>query len=135
MKYNYTEHRDLYNRWCGMLNRVYNNRKGYEDVVVEERWHDFQIFCGDIVLMKNYNTKGFHLDKDLMILGNRIYGPGYCSFVPARINMLLTQTKRLNKSNSDKVKIVQRITKQYKRDLDRKVYKTLMNIDEAYFDN
>lgn len=31
----------------------------------------------------------YHLDKDLIIEGNKIYGPDQCSLVPARINCLL----------------------------------------------
>ena len=43
--------------------------------------------------MKKYISKeGFHLDKDILIKGNKIYSFKTCCFVPVEINSLLTKT-------------------------------------------
>lgn len=38
-----------------------------------------------------FDEKGrrYHLDKDLILPGNRVYAPDFCSLVPARINTLM----------------------------------------------
>ena len=33
--------------------------------------------------------EGLHLDKDILIPGNKIYGPNACMFIPQDINKLL----------------------------------------------
>ncbi len=37
---------------------------------------------------KHY-INGWHLDKDILFPGNKVYGPGFCCFVPPEINSLL----------------------------------------------
>ena len=78
----------LYNLWEAMLQRCYGNKKYYAYIGcrVSKRWHNFQTFCKDIIKMPNWNTPGFELDKDLRVLGNKVYGRKYCSFVPQEVN-------------------------------------------------
>lgn len=44
--------------------------------------------------MPNARRSGFELDKDLKVLGNKIYGPKFCTWVPKAINCMLTGTTR-----------------------------------------
>lgn len=77
--------------WCNMLKRCYDSSgkwKSYSDCYVVTRWHNFQKFAEDIQKFKNWNTPGYELDKDLIVLGNRKYGPKTCSFVPRPINAM-----------------------------------------------
>lgn len=77
----------LYNLFQSMLLRCYSGKfPAYVGCSVVKRWHNFQNFCEDIIQMSNWNNEGFHLDKDLRVLGNKKYGPKYCSFVPVEIN-------------------------------------------------
>ena len=38
--------------------------------------------------------KEFHLDKDIIVKGNKIYGSEFCSFVPASVNTLFTKGEK-----------------------------------------
>ena len=47
---------------------------------------------------QNYNPetmKGWHLDKDVLIKGNKTYSPDTCCFVPIEINLLLNKNKTI----------------------------------------
>ena len=87
-------YRKEYSLWRNMLQRcydpkIYNNKQCYLDCIVDSPWYNFSNFVEDIHKMKNWNKKGYQLDKDLRILGNKIYGKDFCSFVPVKINSLI----------------------------------------------
>lgn len=97
-KYKPITDKKLYNLWATMLQRGYNEafkekQPAYKDCTVAERWFNFQNFCEDIVKMKHWNTKGFELDKDLRVLGNKKYSARRCSFVPKRINAAIGNSR------------------------------------------
>lgn len=73
--------------WTGMIDRVYSENKlnysTYKGCSVDEVWHNFQNFSE---WYENNFVKGWQLDKDLCVIGNKIYGPETCSFVPSEIN-------------------------------------------------
>jgi hypothetical protein len=91
----YTDHY-LQDLWKNLLKRVYsqnsltNLRPTYQGCRTSKRWHNFQNFCEDITSMPNYDREGFDLDKDLKHFGNKIYSRKYCSFVPRRINSIMS---------------------------------------------
>lgn len=85
--------------WSGMLKRCssYYQRKypTYIGCSVDERWHNFQNFAE--WMEQNYNPEtmqGWHLDKDIIVKGNKIYSPETCAFVPKEINGLFKSTKK-----------------------------------------
>lgn len=84
-----------YEVWLGMLKRCYNPenlknvRPSYKDVIVCSEWHCFQTFADWFV--KNHK-EGYDLDKDLKLIGNKVYSPEYCSFIPREVNSLFTGT-------------------------------------------
>lgn len=80
-----------YAMWQNMLERCYDKVKQlksptYAGCSVVRRWHNFQNFADDIQAMPNWDKHGFELDKDLLCLGNKVYGPKTCCFVPAHLN-------------------------------------------------
>lgn len=100
--HNYKTQKRLNWLWREMLRRAYNNKfvgsHRYKEIVVVPRWHNFQTFCDDVLKLPNHNRKGYHFDKDLRVLGNKKYGPRYCSFVPAQINVISVERDNINKS-------------------------------------
>lgn len=89
-------HSKAYNTWVNFLGRCYNKntqikQPSYIGCSVDERWQNFQIFAG--WYQENY-VEGYHLDKDILIKGNKVYGPDTCCFVPREINQLFVTRKR-----------------------------------------
>lgn len=89
-----------YNVWKNMIERCYSEKHkiknlSYQNVIVCEKWHNFQNFAE--WFHKNYNPetmKGWHLDKDILIKGNKVYSPDACCFVPPEINTLFISSKK-----------------------------------------
>lgn len=83
----------LYVRWSKMLNRCYNpyyinERMTYIDCYVCSEWLTFSKFKE---WMENQDWHGKHLDKDIIIPGNKVYSPEACAFVmPDTNNFILT---------------------------------------------
>ncbi len=92
--YNSLIHRKMWDVWHSILGRCYSeevqkNRPTYKGCSVDENWHNFQVFAE--WFEENYNPEtmqGWHLDKDILVKGNKIYSPETCCFVPNEINCL-----------------------------------------------
>ena len=85
----------VYTAWKRMLDRAYSKKfykksAAYKGVTVCNEWLDFQAFAAWWSNEPRSGLEGFHLDKDLRISGSKQYSPASCSFVPACINILLT---------------------------------------------
>ena len=82
--------------WHAMLVRVYCQKfrasnPSYAGCSVHPDWHLFSNFKSWMVLQ---DWEGKCLDKDLLVPGNRIYGPDTCLFVSKKVNSLLTKQPR-----------------------------------------
>ena len=83
-----------YETWKTIIKRCYSENereknKTYEDCEVSEEWKYFP---------KWKNNKNWHIDKDIIKQGNKIYDGKYCCLVPNYINILVRK-KRERKSN------------------------------------
>ena len=85
-----------YITWRNMLQRCYDSKyhidsPTYIGCTVCSEWLDFQVFAkwysDNYYKLPNEKT---HLDKDMLIRGNKIYSPETCLFIPQSINSLLT---------------------------------------------
>lgn len=88
-KFSKQDNPKLYTLWHNILLRCGSTKKchnAYKDCRVAKRWHNFQNFCEDVINMPNCGEDGFELDKDMMKLGNKVYSPKFCSFIPNEIN-------------------------------------------------
>lgn len=95
-----------YIKWKSLIARCYNSNewdkknpngyyknKKYEKCTVVDEWLIFSNFKS---WMETQNWQGNHLDKDILIPGNTVYGPDTCLFVPPHINTMLVDQKRGN---------------------------------------
>lgn len=88
-----------YSTWSNMLMRCYSKKyqatkPTYVGCTVCEEWKTFSSFA---TWMEDKNWKDRALDKDLIVLDNKIYGPEYCTFLPTELNALLSTFNRPNK--------------------------------------
>ena len=89
----------VYSLWKRMLARAYSDKyhakySTYKDVTVCKEWLNFQNFaewCYDQKFFSAKDEKGnsYHLDKDVLVKGNKIYSPKFCRFVPSEVNTIL----------------------------------------------
>lgn len=91
-------HTKAYINWYNMLIRCYSetyiaNRATYLGCTVAPEWYNFQIFAD--WHEENYpkDGKDYHLDKDIKITGNKIYGPETCMYVTAEDNTVKAHAK------------------------------------------
>lgn len=98
--YSNKSHKKVYTVWHSMLDRAYSKayhekQPTYKDASVCNEWHNFQVFAK--WMEENY-ISGYHLDKDLVIKGNKVYSPETCIFLPREINNFISSTKATNTS-------------------------------------
>lgn len=80
--------------WLGILRRCYDEDRveaAYYDVNVCTQWHNFLNFETWVTKQPNFDTKGWELDKDLLIKGNKLYSPETCVYIPKAVNAALTK--------------------------------------------
>lgn len=73
--------------WATMCRRV-GKARSYKDCTIA--WKSQAEFRQWAVAQVGYGVEGFELDKDILVKGNRVYGPDTCVFVPQEINMLFS---------------------------------------------
>lgn len=83
----------MYRTWVGMLKRVYTPRSTtekvtYGDCSVQKEWFEIKNFA--LWFNKQILKDDWHLDKDLLVLGNKMYGENTCIFLPREVNTFLT---------------------------------------------
>ena len=97
-----------YQTWYDMLRRCYSTKESdiarhftYQDCEVCEEWHNYSNF-------KEWYDKNYYeidgdvicLDKDIKNIGNKVYSPENCMFVPRAINSVFTNEKSKKKDKS-----------------------------------
>ena len=92
----------IYYTWKHMIERCYDNmcqikKPTYKDCSVCNEWHNFQNFA-EWYDNNYYEIPGemMSIDKDILIKGNKVYGPDTCIFVPQCINMLFVHHNKNN---------------------------------------
>lgn len=81
----------FYNAWNGMLERCYSSR--YH--AIKPTYIGCTV-CDEWKLLSNFKAwydanhkQGYHLDKDILHRGNKVYSPSTCRYIPPSINSLL----------------------------------------------
>lgn len=77
-----------YRAWFQMLMRCYDQKylakkPSYNGMQTCRLWFSFM---GFLPWWKTNFRDGFHLDKDLLVTGNKIYSPDTCVYVPPALN-------------------------------------------------
>ena len=82
--------------WYSMLQRCYSDaykkkQPTYEGCEVSDNFKSYEYFYKWCQNQTGFSSEGWHLDKDLLIKGNKVYNENVCVFIPQDINLLLTK--------------------------------------------
>lgn len=91
---------DSYNTWFQMIRRCYNESERhlhptYADCTVCDEWLKYSNFKEWFDNPENGYRKGYQLDKDILLKGNKVYSPDTCCFVPNELNSITTKANTL----------------------------------------
>ena len=86
--------------WTHMLRRCYSDffKKKYPtyiDCAVSENFNYYEYFYDWCQNQIGFGNNGWHLDKDLLVKGNKVYSEDSCVFIPKEINLLLVKREAL----------------------------------------
>ena len=94
-----------YMLWMDMLKRCYSDTNvcdvskkkypTYEGCEVSENFKSYEYFYDWCQNQIGFGVKGWHLDKDLLIKGNKVYSESTCVFIPSAINSLLIKSDKI----------------------------------------
>lgn len=88
----------LYYKWKDVMQRCYNPKRKvgsptYEDCTSSETFRYFSKFKSWYYSQIGCDQGDWHLDKDILVKGNKIYSEDTCCIVPPEINCAVTKNK------------------------------------------
>lgn len=83
-----TLHCPFYTVWVGVLRRCYSESwkvkyPTYKECTIDVEWHRFSVFKA---WMQTQDWQDKVLDKDILIVGNKLYSPTTCVFITSKVN-------------------------------------------------
>ena len=87
-----------YQVWKGVLERCFSEKyrdkkPTYKDCTVSDNFKYFPYFKEWCNKQIGFDQVGWHLDKDILSKGNKVYSEDTCCFVPQEVNSLLVNRK------------------------------------------
>lgn len=93
-----------YQLWVKVLSRCYSERilkahPTYVGCEMSKDWLFYSKFKEDVNGMMGFGLDQYHLDKDILFKGNKLYSRETCSFVPIQINNIFVN-KRMHRGDT-----------------------------------
>ena len=84
--------------WVAMLQRCYGkayktSKPTYSDCSMSDNFLNYSFFYEWCQGQIGFGKQGWHLDKDILFGGNKIYKEDTCVFVPSNVNVFFTNRK------------------------------------------
>ena len=107
-----SKHTKAYTTWNNMLERCYSEARQskqptYKSCTVHPDWHNFQIFAKWYHDNHPNDGDNYHLDKDILIEGNKVYSSRSCIFASPKDNAIKASAKsyKFNSPDNEEVEI------------------------------
>lgn len=86
----------IYTAWYGMLTRCFSfgyqeKYPTYKGCTIHPEWIRYSAFHG---WASAHHRDGMHLDKDILVPGNKHYSPDTCVFIPHWLNSFVSNMKK-----------------------------------------
>lgn len=128
-----------YQVWNNLMARCYSDKQrhlhpAYDGCTACDEWLNFQVFSQ--WYYDNFyqvGTERMHVDKDILVKGNKVYSPETCIFVPQRINMIFMEKEK--KRDKDLPNTIYRCKTGYRASYNGKtlgIFKTLGEAIESH---
>ena len=98
-----------YTVWYSMLQRCHNSKihkqkPTYSGCAISDNFKSLTYFLDWAKQQVGHNSRDgegrkFHLDKDILIKGNKVYSEDTCCFIPAEINVLFGSSRATRGAN------------------------------------
>ena len=93
-------HTKEYTLWCSMLQRCYSEAfkkkyLTYDVCEASENFKSYEYFYEWCNKQIGFDNEGWHLDKDLLVKGNKVYSENTCVFISAEINLVLIKSDNI----------------------------------------
>ena len=95
---NKKRHTLQYQTWMSMIQRCYSEKfqiksPSYRGCSVSDNFKYYEYFYEWCNKQIGFGNKGWHLDKDLLVKGNKVYSEDTCVFLPLELNGLLVSCR------------------------------------------